>query len=88
MLFRQEGAPAEDLEVVVGVADALPDALVLGLHSHGEGDDDPGVLEVDGRGAVVGDVAQNEHLDGVVRQACRQQLSCQYPFSAFTLQKV
>ena len=66
------GAPAEDLEVAVGVGDALPDALVFGLHSHGEGDDDPATVQVDGRGAVVGDVAQDQNLDGVVRQTCRE----------------
>ena len=64
------GSPAEDLEVMVGVSNALPDALILCLHTHGEGDDDPSALQVDGRGAVVGDVAQDEDLDGVVWQPC------------------
>ena len=70
---EDQGVPAEDLEVVVGVSNALPDTLILSLHSHGEGNDDPAVLEVDGRGAIIGDVAQNQDLNRVVWQPCTQQ---------------
>ena len=66
-------APAEDLEVGVGVGDALPDTLKLGLHAHGEGHNDPAALQVDGRAAIVGDVAQHQDLDAVVRERCSSQ---------------
>jgi hypothetical protein len=62
--------PAEDLEVVVWVGDTLPDALKLGLHAHGEGYNDPAALHVDGPRTFVGNVAQNQHLNGVVGQGC------------------
>ena len=63
-------APAVHREVVVGVLYALPGALELGLHAHGVGHNDPGPLQADGGGAVVGQVAQDQALDGVVGQLC------------------
>lgn len=49
---------------------AFPNALELGLHAHGEGDDHPAILQVDWCGPVIGDVAQNQDFNGVVGQAC------------------
>ena len=63
-------APAVHREVVVGVLDALPGTLKLGLHAHGVGHNDPGPLQADGGGAVVGQVAQDQALNGVVGQLC------------------
>ena len=63
-------SPTEDLEVLVGVGDTLPDTLVLSLHSHGKGDNDPSSIQVHRRGAIIGDVAQDEDLNGIVWQTC------------------
>lgn len=68
--------PAEDLEVVVGVLNAFPDAFKLCLDAHGEGDDDPAALQIDWLGARVADIAQDQHLNGVVWQPCIQALTC------------
>lgn len=48
MMILDLHSPAVDLEVVVGVILALPDALKLGLNAHGEWNDHPAVLQVDG----------------------------------------
>lgn len=66
----RRSSPAVDLEVVCWVALALPDALKLSLHAHGEGDNHPAVLQVEWFCPVIGDIAQNQDFDGVVGQAC------------------
>ena len=63
-------APAVHGEILVGVLNALPHALILSLDAHAVGDDDPAVLQVDGGAAIVGQVAQDQQLDGVVWQVC------------------
>lgn len=64
--------PAVDSEIGIGVFYALPHALVFCLNAHGVGDNDPGVFQVDRVTAIIGQVAQYEHLDGVVWQICMQ----------------
>lgn len=68
--IKGECSPAENFKVICWIGLALPDTLILGLHPHGEWDDHPAALEVDWLAASVGDVAQHQNLNGVVRETC------------------